>query len=144
MPSTNDQLRNDCLSTQLGEPTRFFYEGPDLEFRRSRVHARRLPGLAIRSEDAAWKRDDWKLEFSYQGYVFLIEAYGNPGLSVFIVDDPECPEEILARIADWFEQVGPHAPPTRGDRIRLFLLLALVLICPIVIVFWLLSGEEHN
>ena len=104
-----DQLADEHFSDQIGEHTRFFFEGPALEFRPAKRHARKLSGVAIVDEERAAGDYCWKLTFTYRGYTLHIDMNHDAAVSLFFVNDPECPSEILLAVLNHFDRVSRFA-----------------------------------
>jgi hypothetical protein len=138
-----DQLANERYPDLIGEHTRFFFEGPPLELRRARRRARKLPGVAVVDESRTAGDYCWTLTFTWRGYTFHIDMNHHAAVSLFFVNDPECPSEILLGVLNHFDRVsefpfaGSGAPDGRTlMSTRLWILLAIpafgVLIAPLI------------
>lgn len=69
-----------------------------------RSHARKLAGAVEASFITDWVTEVW-LDFEFQGHRFSIN--NQMGDYWFFVEDPSCPDDILAKVVRHFETINP-------------------------------------
>ena len=92
----NDWSRN-------GVAGRCFYEFPFGLFPTS---TEKHVSLIDELEDANFRDlgDQWMLSFSYMNYNFFVDSHSHSTTTMFIVIQPECPDEILLQIIGIFSE----------------------------------------
>jgi hypothetical protein len=96
-------MLNDLLENKLNAGARHFVDMPEVVFFDELYeHAENLPGVEIIEFLMDGTLEMW-LEFKFRGNKFFIG--NNYGDYWFLVEDPECDEEILLEIAAHFRKL---------------------------------------
>jgi hypothetical protein len=91
------------LNERMGDGSRQFGELPlRADWYEVRDHVLRLPGARLTQFLCDDVTEAW-IDFSYEGHTFTIND--QLGAYWFFVDAPTCPEALLRRVLDHFEQL---------------------------------------
>ena len=124
------QLLNDPLPSSIGNASRVFFEDGWIELEKARRHATQLHGLTILDEK--WMGGPglspcWTMTFHYSGQTFLIDSNSHANTSLFIVAEARCPDDILLRLVNHFDELRQ-----RERSIRPFMLLVSGIIMTVI------------